>query len=486
LLSARSYPNDAPRIGRDTGFLVAAGAIVLVGAGLRFKGITQEGAWADELSTLLITDPALSFVEFWQRVIADTHPPLYYLMMRGWSAVFGQSDFAARLPSAICGILMVAAGAMTVVPRPGRLTLMALLAISPGAVEYAQEARSYALLLLWSTVVTAACVSIVAKSPERRAGPRALTLLTIAGILAAYTHYFGALFAIAAGIVALAARRNWRAGLPVALISVSFAPWVIYHAHDMSSGAELAAWMADFPLAATAAWFLRLWLGDSAPLLALGVFAATFLMIPRLRRSAQGNAALLVGIGLAVLTAAAAVIISWRVPILSARNLVVVIPALYLAIAALAADAIRVSATAGAAGIATLLLLILPNLDWYRSEQTKEQWRESAAFVLAQPGCTNGPIHVYGDRAIYQYLLGKTRPGLQLREVPWGRVAETQWQPAADCPVVLWAGRISPEDFAQVLSDLPPHKPGCRQVAAFYWAYVVTRDPGDPACAQTS
>jgi hypothetical protein len=35
-----------------------------------------------------------------------------------------------------------------------------------------------------------------------------------------------------------------------------------------------------------------------------------------------------------------------------------------------------------------------------------------------------------------------------------------------------------------VLSDLPPLKPGCRQVAAFYWAYVVTRDPGDPACAR--
>jgi mannosyltransferase len=486
LLSARSYPKDAPRIGRDTGFLVAAGAIVLVGAGLRLKGIAEEGPWADELWTLLITDPALSFAEFWRRVVADTHPPLYYLMMRGWSAMFGQSDFAARLPSAICGTLMVAAGAMTALPRPGRLALMALLAISPGAVEYAQEARSYALLLLWSTVVAGACIGIVTKSRQGRAGGGALTLLTIAGILAAYTHYFGALLAIAAGVVALALCRNWRAGLPVAIISAGFAPWVIYHAHHMSSGVELVAWMADFPLAATADWFLRLWLGDSAPLLALEVFAATFLLIPRLRRAAQGDAALLVGVVLAVLTAAAAVIISWRMPILSARNLVVVIPALYLAIAALAADAIRVSATAGTAGIATLLVLILPNLDWYGLERTKEQWRESAAFVLARPGCAKGPIHVYGDRTIYKYLIGKARPELELREIPWGKVAETQWQPAADCPVELWAGKISPDDFAQLLSDLPPLKPGCRQVAEFYWAYVVTRDPGDPACAQKS
>src|SRR5216684_3318979 len=108
---ARSYPNQAPSKGWDSGFLIPAGLILLVGSGLRLYGITRESAWADELWTLLITDPTLTFAEFWQRVLADTHPPLYYLLMRGWSAVFGQSDLAARLPSAIFGIVMVAAGA---------------------------------------------------------------------------------------------------------------------------------------------------------------------------------------------------------------------------------------------------------------------------------------------------------------------------------------------------------------------------------------
>ena len=90
-------------------------------------------------------------------MLSDVHPPLYYLLLRYWSAVVGQSDVAARLPSAIFGILTVAAAAFVKpLPAPGRLAFMALLAVSPGAIEYAQEARSYSLLLLFSTVVTSA------------------------------------------------------------------------------------------------------------------------------------------------------------------------------------------------------------------------------------------------------------------------------------------------------------------------------------------
>ena len=467
-----------------TGFCIAAGVILLVGSGLRLYGINRQSAWADELTTLLITDPALGFTEFWQRVVADTHPPLYYLLMRGWSAVFGQTDLAARLPSAVFGILMIAAAGAMPLPQSGRLTLMALMAISPGAIEFAQEGRSYALLLLLSTVVTGACLGTVARLPEGRGRPRALALLTVSGIIASYTHYFGFLLAVAAGAVTAAAVRSRRTALAIAVIVASFSPWVIYHAQHMSSGALLAAWMADFPLAATASWFLRLWLGDDTTLLALVLLLATLLALPRPAALAVPNRALLVGLSLASLTAAAAGIISWWVPILSARNLVVVMPALYLAMAALAADAMVLSRAAGVGGVAVVSILMLARVEWYYSAQTKEQWRESAALVLAQPGCAKGPIHVYGDGAIYRYLVGKARPELELIEIPWGKAAGIEAQPAGDCPVALWAAKISPEDFAQVLSELPAHKAACRQVAAFYWAFVVMRDPDDPACKQ--
>lgn len=466
------------------GFWIAAGVILLVGSGLRFYGITRESAWVDELWTLSLTDPSLSLSEFWRRLLNDVHPPLYYMLMRGWAGMFGQSDLAARLPSAICSVLMMAAGGAAPLSRLGRLALMALLAMSPGAVEYAQEARSYAMLMLLTALLTVLCAKIVAGPFEHRDSPANLTGLTLAGIIASYTHYFGFLFAFAAGSVVFVARRNWRAGLSLAAITASFFCWLVYDARYLiSAPPEAVTWIASFPLSATGAWFTRLWLGNSRSLLALGIFAATLFATPRFRRMAQHHQVLAIGAVLAVMTAAAA-IISWRVPIFSARNLFVVLPALYLMIAALAADAANLSSVAAAAGVAVLLVLMWPSLEWQYTGRSKEQWRESAAFILAQPGCAKGPIYVYGDKTPYKYLVGKARPELQLIEIPLGKVPATRSQPAGDCPIALWAGKISPDEFAEMLSQLPPRSASCRKVREFYWAFVVTRDPDDDNCRE--
>ena len=141
----------------------ALAGVLALAAALRCYGLVRQSAWADEITTLYITDPVHSFREFWDLVLADVHPPLYYLLMRWWSAAFGQSDLAARLPSTIFGVLAV--GAMAILFRPqrfaARLVLTLFLAVSFGAIEYAQEARSYSVLLFLSTLVTGACFRCV-------------------------------------------------------------------------------------------------------------------------------------------------------------------------------------------------------------------------------------------------------------------------------------------------------------------------------------
>src|SRR5271169_4373008 len=108
--------------------LVAGTAVLLLGSALRLYGLDRQSAWADEITTLLITDPALTFTQFWHLALSDVHPPLYYLLLRFWSAAFGQSDLVARLPSAIFGILTVAvAGCVKPLPGPGRISFMVLL-----------------------------------------------------------------------------------------------------------------------------------------------------------------------------------------------------------------------------------------------------------------------------------------------------------------------------------------------------------------------
>src|SRR5215472_7131970 len=108
-------------------------AVVALAAGLRAYALDLQSLWADEIFSLMTTDPALPFRQFWDRVLADTHPPIYYLVLRLSSAVLGQSEIAARAPSAVFGVLTVCAAAILPrgsLSRVSRLALSLFLAIS--------------------------------------------------------------------------------------------------------------------------------------------------------------------------------------------------------------------------------------------------------------------------------------------------------------------------------------------------------------------
>ena len=130
------------RLGRN-GLAMGLCIVVVLGAGLRAYALDFQSLWTDEISSLMITDPTLPFRQFWDRVLADTHPPIYYLVLRWSSSAFGQSEIVARAPSVLFGILTVcAAGTLpgASLSRSARVALPLLLAVSPGAVWYAREA----------------------------------------------------------------------------------------------------------------------------------------------------------------------------------------------------------------------------------------------------------------------------------------------------------------------------------------------------------
>lgn len=462
--------------------LALAGAVALAAA-LRCYGLTRQGAWADEITTLYITDPAHSFREFWDLVLGDVHPPLYYLLMRWWSAAFGQSDLVARLPSVIFGVLAVAVAAVAFRPLrfAARLALTLFLAVSAGAIEYAQEARAYSLLLLLSTVITGACFRCVrlCQQDNGTAVPDIL-VLAATGIAASYTHYFGFLIAVAAElIVVFVARGTSRrcAAVALAITLACVLPWIAYHVHYMSYGARVSAWIGDFPASATVAWFLRLWIGGVPALIGGLAMAALLLLLPGFRVFAARNAALHVGIVLALGTLGASLVISWETPVLTSRNLIVILPALYLAMAALVDYAAgRWSAGVVAVCVLTQLALMMQPLAWFYTTRSKEQWRESAAFVLRQPGCREGPIYVYGELPNYRYFVEQARPRLKLVPIPVEGAAPASRITSSDCGVLLWAADLPRSRLDAVLSDLNIAL-SCVQVVPFYWAFVAFRAP---------
>jgi len=223
--------------GNGSGLLLCL--IMLLGVGLRAYRLDYQSLWTDEVYSLIVTDPTLTFREFWDRVLADTHPPIYYLVLRLSSAVFGQSEMAARAPSVLFGVLtlcvaVIVPGALS---ARSRLVFLLLLTISPGAVWYAREARSYALLLLLSAVITLTCTSFVqCTHSEDRKVRTAIGMLIAASVLASFTHYFGFLLAVSAFLACFLLtekRRQMTVVFAACCVTACVLPWIAYQSQTI-------------------------------------------------------------------------------------------------------------------------------------------------------------------------------------------------------------------------------------------------------------
>jgi mannosyltransferase len=131
-------------------YLALEVGILLLATLARLWGLGAQSLWLDEaFSHLFATLPPDTA---WQAVIADAvHPPLYYVLLRLWLVLVGQSEFALRFASVFAGVLAVA-----LVLRAGRTWMdrriarwgALLMALNPFHVWYSQEGRMYALLAL--------------------------------------------------------------------------------------------------------------------------------------------------------------------------------------------------------------------------------------------------------------------------------------------------------------------------------------------------
>ena len=124
------------------------------------RGIGTPALWRDEMATWWAsTVPWDDFIRLIGRVDAVMAP--YYVFMRGWIAVVGDSATAMHLPSALAmagtAAVLVCLGRKLFGPWIGLFAGM-LMAIMPCTTRYGQEARGYALSLLACAVATHALV----------------------------------------------------------------------------------------------------------------------------------------------------------------------------------------------------------------------------------------------------------------------------------------------------------------------------------------
>ncbi len=175
---------------------------------LGLRQLSHFSFWYDEFfnADLVLGHTPGEFLHILQT--QQPYPPLYYLLLKGWSALAGVKayapglepsngiEFLLRFPSVVAAVLALAA--LTALARSLKLRsapwLPLLLALHPTLIWYARDARLYTF---WIFAVLLALVGLL----RRRRG-----LWVTAGAAALLIHYF-ALFPLAA-----AAAWHWISG----------------------------------------------------------------------------------------------------------------------------------------------------------------------------------------------------------------------------------------------------------------------------------
>lgn len=190
----RPSPVSEPR----TRVLIVPVVAVLLG-GLFLYFSTRSDLWLDE--ALSVNIARLPLPDLFDALRHDGAPPLFYLLLHGWTAVFGSGDVAVRSMS---GVLMLGAVVATwfAARRLGgrRLAwLSAMIMLSnPYAIRYATETRMYALEILLIACGIVAFQRVVDRPTNGRA---ALFGLVVA--LALYTQYWSFYLLPVVGVVLL-------------------------------------------------------------------------------------------------------------------------------------------------------------------------------------------------------------------------------------------------------------------------------------------
>lgn len=130
--------------------------ITILGLAFVLRLITiDQSFWLDEATSGIVVRD-LSFNEILTKFSpADFHPPLYYLILKIWSTIFGTSEIALRLLSVIFGtatVIVVYKIAQNLVKERYAVIASLLMATAPLHIYYSQEARMYSMAALFASL----------------------------------------------------------------------------------------------------------------------------------------------------------------------------------------------------------------------------------------------------------------------------------------------------------------------------------------------
>lgn len=163
-----------------------------IGIFLRFYQLDRQSLWSDELYSVYASSLP-NWSDFWLYLEEDPHPPLFQISLAYWIRILPKfSEYYVRLFPIIISVLNLCVLWFLTKPweKTKRFLFLFLISLSPGAIYYAQEVRSYSLLLCLSSIILVLFVNLETGG-NRRFG---WICLLITSILISYVHLFGFIF----------------------------------------------------------------------------------------------------------------------------------------------------------------------------------------------------------------------------------------------------------------------------------------------------
>lgn len=264
--------------------------------------------WVDEAQSVGIASHPIS--EIPGLLARDGSPPLYYLLLHPWMALFGTSEVAVRSLALVFATLTVPVAWWAARSLFGTRTAWlaaALVATSPYLAVYSRETRMYTLAVL--LVLVCATAFLQAFAYRRR---RWLPAFVVTLALVLYSHNWGLFLALSMALALVpcfvASDDRRRTMLDAALAfggtALLYAPWV---PTLLSQARHTAAPWSKIPLAREAVSVVGVVLGDERVLVALVVAAGVPLAALALRPRTSTGAA----VGAMSIMVVAGVAIAW-------------------------------------------------------------------------------------------------------------------------------------------------------------------------------
>ncbi len=216
---------------------IVISSICLMYIFVRFWDLAASCLWFDEIFSVHAAEH--SWDTLFSFAAADLiHPPLFYVLLKLWIGIGGETVFWLRLLPVLFSILAVIPFLMICKELKLKLLTVAvafsLFAVNGASIKYAQEVRMYSLLLFLSLCSIWLFTRFFIKG-------KSFAALVIVNVLLVYAHYFGWFVVVSevAAILIIQRIKILQTLLMFGITLACFLPWLIAVIQAANSGSDL-------------------------------------------------------------------------------------------------------------------------------------------------------------------------------------------------------------------------------------------------------